>query len=169
MKAITVEPKVPGTARLTDVPEPDAASGSVLVQAIAVGSAALTSRSWRKVWPGPARKTRRSWATNPWVVDPGPSWRPEGRAGRRSSAVRTWFPAPAARWGMGHVGTGGATEHGIKEIDGFMSELADRPGVHRKSTRLGSWGVVEPTTVVVKAWSRRPGSASASGSHGPRW
>jgi threonine dehydrogenase-like Zn-dependent dehydrogenase len=37
MKAITVEPKKPGTARLEDIPEPDPREGSVLVEAIAVG------------------------------------------------------------------------------------------------------------------------------------
>ena len=37
MKAITVEPKKPGTARLEEVPEPDSRNGSVLVEAIAVG------------------------------------------------------------------------------------------------------------------------------------
>ena len=37
MKAITVEPKKPGSARYEDVPEPDARDGSVLVEAVAVG------------------------------------------------------------------------------------------------------------------------------------
>src|SRR5688572_13702429 len=37
MKAITVEPKKPGTARLEDVPESEAHDGSILVEAIAVG------------------------------------------------------------------------------------------------------------------------------------
>ena len=37
MKAITVEPGKPGTARLEDIPEPDPREGSVLVEAIAVG------------------------------------------------------------------------------------------------------------------------------------
>ena len=37
MKAITVEPKKPGTARFEDIPEPDVSEGSVLVEAIAVG------------------------------------------------------------------------------------------------------------------------------------
>ncbi len=37
MKAITVEPKKPGTARYEDFPEPDEREGSVLVEAIAVG------------------------------------------------------------------------------------------------------------------------------------
>ena len=37
MKAITVEPLRPETARLEDIPEPAASDGSVLVEAIAVG------------------------------------------------------------------------------------------------------------------------------------
>jgi threonine dehydrogenase-like Zn-dependent dehydrogenase len=37
MKAITVEPKKPGTARYEDFPEPDVHEGSVLMEAVAVG------------------------------------------------------------------------------------------------------------------------------------
>src|SRR5262249_10342700 len=37
MKAITVEPKVAGSARLDDVPEPDPRDGAIVVEAIAVG------------------------------------------------------------------------------------------------------------------------------------
>ena len=37
MKAITVEPKKPGSARFEEIPEPDEREGSVLVEAIAVG------------------------------------------------------------------------------------------------------------------------------------
>src|SRR3981189_450423 len=37
MKAITVEPKKPGTAQLEDILEPNARDGSVLVEAVAVG------------------------------------------------------------------------------------------------------------------------------------
>lgn len=37
MKAITVEPKKPGSTRLEEIAEPDAREGSVLVEAIAVG------------------------------------------------------------------------------------------------------------------------------------
>ena len=35
MKAITVEPKKPGTVRYEDIPEPDVREGSILVEAIA--------------------------------------------------------------------------------------------------------------------------------------
>ena len=37
LKAITVEPMKPDTARLEDIPEPDPRNGSVLVEAVAVG------------------------------------------------------------------------------------------------------------------------------------
>ena len=37
MKAITVEPRKPGTAKLMEFPEPDIHTGSILVEAIAVG------------------------------------------------------------------------------------------------------------------------------------
>src|SRR5690349_1162170 len=37
MKAITVEPLEPGSARLEEVPDPDVHEGSVLVESVAVG------------------------------------------------------------------------------------------------------------------------------------
>ena len=37
MKAVTLEPRKPGTARLDDIPAPDPRGGSVLLEAIAVG------------------------------------------------------------------------------------------------------------------------------------
>lgn len=37
MRAITVEPKTPGSARFGEFPEPDPREGAVLVEAIAVG------------------------------------------------------------------------------------------------------------------------------------
>ena len=38
MKAITVEPHKPGSARLEDIPAPDVHDGSVLVEAVALVS-----------------------------------------------------------------------------------------------------------------------------------
>jgi threonine dehydrogenase-like Zn-dependent dehydrogenase len=37
MKAITVQPLVAGSVRVEDVPEPDESTGSILVEAVAVG------------------------------------------------------------------------------------------------------------------------------------
>jgi len=44
MKAITVEPHKPETARLADIPEPDARGGSVVVEAIVDPDESLTTR-----------------------------------------------------------------------------------------------------------------------------
>lgn len=41
MKAITVEPKKPGSARYEEIPEPDEREGSLLVETIAVGDCRL--------------------------------------------------------------------------------------------------------------------------------
>jgi hypothetical protein len=66
MKAITVEPMKPDTARLEEVPGPDTREGSVLVEAVAVGvcgtdakaAPALTraDRSW--LWRLVSRRVR---------------------------------------------------------------------------------------------------------------
>ena len=37
MKAVTVQPGVAGSVRFEDVPEPDESTGSILVEAVAVG------------------------------------------------------------------------------------------------------------------------------------
>ena len=58
MKAITVEPKAPGTARLEDIPEPDLRDGAVLVQAIAVGVCGTDIEivEGKYGWPPPGKK-----------------------------------------------------------------------------------------------------------------
>jgi len=53
MKAITVEPKKPGTARCEDAPEPDERDGSVLV-----GSVNANQRHWYKAAQDLARADR---------------------------------------------------------------------------------------------------------------
>ena len=57
MKAVTVTPGTAGSVRLEDVPEPDAALGSVLVEALAVGicgtdaEIASGAYGWPRTWP----------------------------------------------------------------------------------------------------------------------
>ena len=76
MKAITVEPKKAGTARLEDVPEPEALDGSVLVEAIAVGVCGTDVEivEGKYGWP-PHGKTRLVLGHESLgrVVDPGPT------------------------------------------------------------------------------------------------
>ena len=76
MKAITVEPGKPGTARYEDVPEPDPREGSVLVQAMAVGvcgtDVEIAEGKYGWAPPGHARLVLGHESLGR-VLDPGPS------------------------------------------------------------------------------------------------
>ena len=162
MKAITVEPHQPGTARLEDIPEPDVRDGAILVQAIAVGVCGTDVEivDGKYGW-APGGKTRLVLGHESLgrVVDPGPSGsfqKGDLVAGivRRPDAV----PCPncaVGEWDM--CRNGQYTERGIKQIDGFMSERwRIEPEYAVKIDRtLGLLGVLlEPTTVVTKAWEQ---------------
>ena len=159
MKAITVEPNKPESARLEDVPEPDLSNGSVLVEAIAVGVCGTDAEIVQgKYGWAPAGKTRLVLGHESLgrVVDPGV--RSTLKKGdlvvgivRRPDAV------PCANCAVGEwdmCTNGQYTERGIKEIDGFMSERwrIEPEYAMRIDQSLGLLGVlIEPTTVVTKA------------------
>ena len=162
MKAITVEPKQPGTARLEDVPEPEARGGSVLVEAIAVGVCGTDVEivEGKYGW-APRGKTRLVLGHESLgrVVDPGPA------GGLKNGdlvvgIVRRPDPVPCPNCAVGEwdmCRNGQYTERGIKQIDGFMSERwrIEPEYAMRVDSSLGLLGVLlEPTTVVTKAWEQ---------------
>jgi glucose 1-dehydrogenase len=162
MKAITVEPKKPGTARLEDVAEPDARDGSVLVEAIAVGVCGTDAEivEGKYGW-APQGKTRLVLGHESLgrVVDPGPTGRlKEGDL--VVGIVRRPDPVPCSSCAVGEwdmCRNGQYTERGIKQIDGFMSERwrIEPEYVMKVDRSLGLLGVLlEPTTVVAKAWEQ---------------
>jgi threonine dehydrogenase-like Zn-dependent dehydrogenase len=160
MKAITVQPLVPGSVRLEEVPEPDPSTGSILVEAVAVGicgtDVEIASGAYGWAPPGRDRLILGHESLGR-VIDPG---------GDRSlepgdlvvGIVRRPDPVPCPNCAVGEwdmCRNGRYTERGIKEIDGFMSERwRIEPGYYtRLDPALGLLGVLlEPTTVVVKAW-----------------
>jgi 6-phosphogluconate dehydrogenase-like protein/alcohol dehydrogenase-like protein len=85
MKAITVEPHKPGSARFEDVPEPDARNGSVLVEAVAVGvcgtDVEIVEGKYGWAPPGSTRLVLGHESLGR-VVDPGPAADPD--SGRRT-------------------------------------------------------------------------------------
>jgi threonine dehydrogenase-like Zn-dependent dehydrogenase len=127
MKAITVEPKKPGTARYEDVPEPDVHEGSVLVEAVAVGVCGtdVEIAEGKYGW-APQGKTRLVLGHESLgrVLDPGPV------GGLRKDdlvvgIVRRPDPVPCPNCAVGEwdmCRNGQYTERGIKQIDGYMSE-----------------------------------------------
>ena len=160
MKAVTVKPGIAGSVRYEEVPEPDENTGSILVEAVAVGvcgtDVEITSGAYGWSPPG------RDWLilgheSLGRVVDPGP------RSGLQAGdlivgIVRRPDPVPCPNCAVGEwdmCRNGQYTERGIKELDGFMSERwRIEPGYFTKlDSSLGILGVLlEPTTVVAKAW-----------------
>jgi glucose 1-dehydrogenase len=137
VKAVTVEPGTAGSVRLEDVPEPDPALGSVMVETLAVGvcgtDAEIASGAYRWAPPGRDRGTRRGVVRRP---DPAPC---------PNCAVGEWDMCSNGRY----------TERGIKQVDGFMAERwrIEPDYAVRVDKTLGMLGVLlEPATVVAKAW-----------------
>ena len=162
MRAVTVEPGVAGSVRYEEVPEPDPATGSVLVDAVAVGicgtDVEITSGAYGWAPAGRERLVLGHESLGR-VVDPGPS---SGLAPGDLvvGIVRRPDPVPCANCAVGEwdmCRNGQYTERGIKQIDGFMSERwrIEPEYVMKVDASLGTLGVLlEPTTVVAKAWEQ---------------
>jgi glucose 1-dehydrogenase len=160
MKAITVEPKKPGTTRLEDIPDPDLHYGSVLVEAIAVGvcgtDVEIAEGKYGWAPPGKTRLVLGHESLGR-VLDPGPA------SGLKKGdlvvgIVRRPDPVPCPNCAVGEwdmCRNGQYTERGIKQIDGYMSERwrIEPEYAIKVDPTLGLLGVLlEPTTVVTKAW-----------------
>src|SRR5512143_3073905 len=162
MKAITVEPKKPGTVRYEDFPEPDLREGSILVEAIAaaVCGTDVEIAEGKYGWAPPG-KTRFVLGHESLgrVIDPGQT------SGLKKDdlvvgIVRRPDPVPCPNCAVGEwdmCRNGQYTERGIKQIDGFMSERwrIEPEYAVKVDPSLGLLGVLlEPTTVVAKAWEQ---------------
>jgi threonine dehydrogenase-like Zn-dependent dehydrogenase len=160
MRALTVKPLTPGSAELSDIPEPDPAEGPVLVEAIAIGVDGTDQEiiDGAYGWAPPDRdRLVLGHESLGRVLDA-----PDGSGLRAGDLVigivRHPDPVPcencaAGEWDMCRNGM--YTEHGIKERDGFIREryrlLPDM--AVRADPALGDLAVlVEPTSVVAKAW-----------------
>jgi threonine dehydrogenase-like Zn-dependent dehydrogenase len=159
MKAITVEPKKPGSARFEDIQEPDVHEGSVLVEAIAVGvcgtDVEIVEGKYGWAPPGATRLVLGHESLGR-VIDPGPrSYLEQGDL--VVGIVRRPDPVPCPSCAVGEwdmCSNGQYTERGIKEIHGFMSEhwRSEPEYVIKVDPTLGILGVLlEPMTVITKA------------------
>jgi threonine dehydrogenase-like Zn-dependent dehydrogenase len=162
MKAITVEPKKAGTSSLEDIPEPDVRQGSVLVEAIAVGVCGTDVEivEGKYGW-APPNKTRLVLGHESLgrVLEPDPSGRVK-KGDLVAGIVRRPDPVPCSNCAVGEwdmCRNGQYTERGIKQIDGYMSERwrIEPEYTIKVESSLGLLGVLlEPTTVVTKAWEQ---------------
>ncbi len=160
MKAVTVEPRNPGSARLEDIPEPDVLNGSVLVKGLAVGvcgtDVEIAEGKYGWAPPGKTRLVLGHESLGR-VIEPDPTRRlKEGDL--VVGIVRRPDPVPCPSCAVGEwdmCRNGQYTERGIKQIDGYMSEhwRIEPDYAIKIDPLLGLLGVLlEPTTVVAKAW-----------------
>jgi glucose 1-dehydrogenase len=161
MRAVTVQPGTAGSLRVEEVPEPDAGLGSVLVEALALGICGTDAEIARGEygWAPPGRERlvlgHESLGR---VVDPGASSLQVGE--HVVGIVRRPDPEPCPNCAVGEwdmCSNGRYTERGIKAVDGFMSERwrIEPEYAVRVDPTLGVLGVLlEPTTVVAKAWEQ---------------
>src|SRR5512142_2648595 len=159
MKAITVEPKKPGTAQCEDVAEPDPRHGSILVEAIATGvcgtDVEIASGLYGWAPPGKTRLTLGHESLGR-VIDPGSSgFKKEELV---VGIVRRPDPVPCASCAVGEwdmCRNGRYTERGIRGRHGYGSERyrIDPEFAVRVAPSLARVGVLlEPASVAAKAW-----------------
>jgi threonine dehydrogenase-like Zn-dependent dehydrogenase len=172
MRALTVVPGHPDSARLEEVPAPSTGDGDLLVEAIAIGICGTDREiaAGDYGWAPPGRDRLIIGHESLGRVREAPAGSGFARGDLIAGIVRRPDPVPcrfcaAGEWDM--CRNGRYTERGIKERDGYASELFRlEPAFAIKiDPALGALGVLlEPTSVVAKAWdhAERIGCRSAA-------
>jgi threonine dehydrogenase-like Zn-dependent dehydrogenase len=160
MRAITVAPGAPESARLEDLPEPLAEPGALLVEAVALGVCGTDIEILTGVHgappPGRERMVLGHESLGRVVEAPGRSGFEAGD--RVVGIVRRPDPAPChacagGEWDMCENGL--YTERGIRGRDGYGAERfrLDPAFAVKVDPALGIAGVLlEPASVLAKAW-----------------
>jgi threonine dehydrogenase-like Zn-dependent dehydrogenase len=162
MRALSVQPGTAGTARIDELPDPAPGDNDLLVEGLAIGVCGTDREivAGNYGWAPPGRERL--------VI----GHESLGRVRRASSSsefhvgdlvvgvVRRPDPEPCGACAHGDFDmcrNGRYTERGIKEIDGYAAELwtVDQDYAVRLDPRLAEVGMLmEPTTVVAKAWEQ---------------
>jgi glucose 1-dehydrogenase len=160
MRAITVVPGKAGSAELTEVAEPGEDQGPVLVETLAVGVCGtdreILAGDYGAPPPGHERLILGHESLGRVLQAPDGSGLEHGDL--VAGIVRRPDPVPCPNCAVGEwdmCRNGRYTEHGIKELDGFLRERyrthPDR--MVKVDPELGVLGVlVEPASVLAKAW-----------------
>ncbi len=160
MKALTVRPGVKGSAQVRDVPEPPEADGPVLVDTLAVGICGtdheIINGDYGEAPPGDEHLVLGHESLG--RVAEAPDGSGLERGDLVVGIVRRPDPVPCTNCAVGEwdmCRNGRYTERGIAGRHGYASEryrihpefaVRLQPGLHRVGVLL------EPTTVVAKAW-----------------
>jgi threonine dehydrogenase-like Zn-dependent dehydrogenase len=160
MKAITIVPGKPNSVSVQDVPEPSAAEGTVLVRALELGICGTDFEliSAEYGWPPRGSDHLILGHESLGIVEDAPSHANVQKGDLVVGIVRHPDPVPCVacaidEWDM--CRNMKYTERGIKEINGFGSELwrSDPAFVVKLDPKLSDRGVLmEPATILAKAW-----------------
>ncbi len=162
MRALTVDPRQPGSLALRDVPDPEPGDGDLMVDALAVGVCG-TDREIVLGRYGTAPPGRDRLVLGHESLGR-VRWAPAGSGFNTGDLVvglvRRPDPVPCAACARGRADmcrNGRYTERGIASLDGFASQAwtIEPPFAVRLDPRLAEVGVLlEPTAVVAKAWDQ---------------
>lgn len=170
MRALTVGPGTANTLRVDDVPEPQPADDELLVSGIAIGVCGTDKEIVRGDygWAPPDRRRLVLGHESLGRVERAPSGGDFTVGDLVVGVVRRPDPVPCGACAHGEFDmcrNGRYTERGIKQADGYGSEkwCVETDYALKLDARLEHVGVLmEPTTVVAKAWEevRRVGERS---------
>lgn len=162
MRALTVVPQAPDTLAVTDVDEPVAGPGELLVDGLAVGVCGTDREiaAGDYGWAPPARERLVLGHESLGRVRSAPDGSGFAPGDLVVGVVRRPDPEPCGACARGQFDmcrNGEYTERGIKAIDGFASErwTVEADYAVRLDPSLADVGMLlEPTTVVAKAWEQ---------------
>ncbi len=162
MRALTTVPRQPGSLAVSEVADPTPAAGELLVDAIAVGVCGTDHEIARGDygWAPPGHERLVIGHESFGRVRTAPAGSGFAEGDLVAGVVRRPDPVPCGACAHGEFDmcrNGGYTERGIKQLDGYASEqwTVEPDYAVVLDGRLGDVGVLmEPTTVVAKAWEQ---------------
>ncbi len=162
MRALTVVPEQAGSLAVTDVPDPRPEAGELLVDGIAVGVCATDREIAAGEYgtPPPGRDRLVLGHESLGRVREAPAGSDFSPGDLVVGVVRRPAPEPCGACARGQFDmcrNGRYTERGIKGLDGYASEAwtVEADYAVRLDPALEEVGMLlEPTTVVVKAWEQ---------------
>ena len=172
MRALTVAPGMANSAQVEDIADPPRSDGAVLVRTVALGVCGTDREivSGRYGWAPPGQRRLVIGHESLGIVQAAPAGCGVNAGDLVVGIVRRPDPVPCAACAVGEwdmCRNGLYTERGIKERNGFGAEFfrVEPDFLVKVDPSLGIAGVLlEPTSVVAKAWdhTERIGQRSRS-------
>ena len=162
MRALTIVPKQTGSLDVTEVPDPTPGEGELLVDGIAVGVCGTDKEiaGGGYGWAPPGRQRLVIGHESFGRVRTAPAGSAFAAGDLVAGVVRRPDPVPCGACAHGEFDmcrNGRYTERGIKQLDGYASEqwTVEADYAVKLDERLVDVGMLmEPTTVVAKAWEQ---------------